>query len=93
MADLLSSIPGMGGIVGGGIVFFIIAFVIAFLSLFGAIKMWNLKKVGFYMYTAAQVIMIILPFIFIPEAPVSIFGILVTAVFVLLYALNLKAME
>jgi hypothetical protein len=93
MSDMLASIPGFSGLMTGGIALFAIMFLLAFVSLFGAIKMWGLKKIGFYMYAAAQILMIIVPFIFIPETPVSIFGIVITAAFIGLYASNLKVME
>jgi hypothetical protein len=93
MADVLASIPGMGAIVGGGMILFVVMFVLAFVSLFGAIKMWGLKKIGFYLYTVAQVIMIIVPFIFIPGAQVAVMSIVFTVLFIVLYGLNLKVME
>jgi len=93
MSDMLSSIPGFSGLMTGGIALFVIMFILAFVSLFGAIKMWGLKKIGFYMYAAAQILMIIVPIIFIPEAGISVFGIVVTAAFIGLYASTLKVME
>lgn len=93
MSDLLVSIPGMSLVAQGGIVLFIVMFILALVSLFGAIKMWGLQKIGFYLYTAAQILMIIVPFIFIPGAQVAVFGIIITILFIVLYALNLKVME
>lgn len=93
MADVLADIPGMSMMTGGGTVFFIVMFILAFVSLFGAIKMWGLKKIGFYLYTAAQVLMIIVPLVLIEGAKVGVFGIVITLIFIILYAINLKAME
>jgi len=93
MADFLSSIPGFSTFMAGGIAFFVIMFILAFVSLFGAIKMWGLKKIGFYLYTAAQVLMIILPFILISGYQLSVFGIVITILFIVLYGIHLKHME
>ena len=59
--------------------------IIALLSLAGAIQMWKLKKLGFYIYAAANVIMLVMGF--------GIFALIVTAAFLVMYYLNLKAME
>ncbi len=93
MAEVLTSIPGMGAIADGGMILFIVMFVLAFVSLFGAIKMWGLKKIGFYLYTAAQILMIIVPFILIPGLPVAVLSIVFTILFIVLYGLNLKVMS
>ncbi|HRW63033.1 MAG TPA: hypothetical protein P5132_06075 [Bacteroidales bacterium] len=53
-------------------------------SLYGAIQMWKLKKLGFYIYAAANVILLILNF--------GIFGLIITAAFIIMYYLNLKVM-
>ncbi|MCB5288251.1 MAG: hypothetical protein LHW64_10690 [Candidatus Cloacimonetes bacterium] len=92
-AEVLTSVPGMGGLISGGVILFVILFVLSLTSLFGAIKMWGLKKLGFYLYTIAQVLMIIVPFIFIPGAEVGVLGIVITAGFILMYGLNLKFMK
>jgi hypothetical protein len=93
MVDMLQSIPGFAALASGGMVMFILLFVLAFVSLFGAIKMWSLKKVGFYMYTAAQILMIIVPLVFLEGAQIGILGIVITILFIILYGLNLKVME
>jgi hypothetical protein len=93
MVEFLSSIPGMSAVTGGGVGFFVIMFILAFISLFGAIRMWNLKKMGFYLYTVAQILMIIMPFVFITGSQIGVFGIVITVLFIILYGLNLKVME
>jgi len=66
-------------------------------ALIGVILMWGLKKTGFYLYTGAKVAMIIIPiavigynFITVMITMSSFIG---AAIFILLYALNLKAMK
>lgn len=51
-------------------------------SLYGAIMMWNLKKIGFYLYVAAQILMVVFGFGWI--------ALFFAALFVVLYYLNLK---
>jgi hypothetical protein len=63
----------------------IIMLVLIGASLYGAIQMWNLKKLGFYIYSAANVVMLIIGF--------SIFSLVITAGFIVMYYLNLKAMK
>ncbi len=54
-------------------------------SLYGAILMWQLKRIGFYLYTIAQVIILILGF--------GILSLIFTAAFIIMYGVNLKYME
>lgn len=63
----------------------IILLVLMAASLYGAIQMWNLKKLGFYIYVGANVILLILGF--------SIWSLIFTALFIVLYGLNLKHLE
>lgn len=97
MADTLSTIPFLGNAVEsanvGGISYTIIALVLSLVSLYGAISMWNLKKMGFYLYLIAQVLMLIIPFIFLPSivAMVGFIGsIIFTTAFIVMYAVNVK---
>ena len=71
--------------VDGGIFKSVITLALIAASLFGAIQMWKLKKLGFYIYSAANVILLILGF--------GIFALIITAAFIVMYYLNLKAME
>ncbi len=93
MVGVLDSIPGMGAIAAGGIGLFIVSLILSAISLYGAIQMWKLKKLGFYLYTGAQVLMLIVPMIFVQGASFSFVGLFFTALFIALYAINLKVME
>ncbi len=53
---MLSSIPGVGAMLGGGTVMFILLFLFAVGKIYGAAQMWKLKKMGFYIYTACEVL-------------------------------------
>lgn len=93
ISGVLDSVPGMGAMGDAGMAIFAVFFVLAFLSLFGAIMMWKLKKTGFYLYTLANIILLILPFVVFDGVPVNIFGIIITVGFIAMYAANLKAMK
>lgn len=92
MGSLMSYLGSFGGgALGGGTTFFAIGTVLAAASLYGAIMMWKLKKMGFYIYAAANVIAILLPLFF--GIPFTAFGAIVPVVFIVLYGLNLKALN
>jgi hypothetical protein len=67
------------------------------IALVGVFMMWSLKKIGFYLYAGAKVIMVLLPILLIGYNFLSVlitlgifFG---AAIFITLYGLNLKAMK
>ncbi|MCD4747483.1 MAG: hypothetical protein K8R58_14395, partial [Bacteroidales bacterium] len=55
------NIPEMEIIMSGGKGFFVTGFIFYTVALFGAIQMWKLKKIGFHLYTVAQILLLILP--------------------------------
>lgn len=61
-------------------------------TLAGAIMMWQLKKLGFWIYSGAFVLGFIVPLILMDQK-FGIFGFIIMALFITLYALNLKHME
>lgn len=54
-------------------------------SLYGAIRMWNLEKIGFYIYAAGQIVLLILEF--------GVFTFICTAIFLVLYGINIKQLK
>ncbi len=62
-------------------------------SIYGAYMMWNLKKIGFHIYTIAQITLIIMSQIFLPNLPFPLFEIMISLVFITFYARNLKFMS
>lgn len=72
---------------------FIFSALFYFSSLMGAILMWKLKKIGFHIYSVSQVILLIIPSIYIKSDNFPIFGILLTLLFILLYHKNIKFMQ
>lgn len=91
-SGMLSSIPGIGDIGGLGTGYFLIVLVLALASLYGAIMMWKLKKLGFYLYSGANVIVLFVPLV-MASGKFSIFGLVITALFIFLYGLNLKHLK
>jgi hypothetical protein len=67
----------------------IVGFATTLVALFGVIKMWKLQKIGFFLYTGAIVVSIIMGVIY------AGFGIssVLPLVFVVLYGLNLKHLK
>ena len=62
-------------------------------SFIGAYKMFKLEKKGFHLYTIAQILLLIIPKLFIPSLPFPIFEMMISAIFVLLYYKNLQFMS
>ena len=86
-------IPGFDMMMSGGRRFFITGFILYTFSWVGALQMWKLRKIGFHLYTGAQLFILILPVAMIVSYQFSIFSLLFTAVFVAGYAINLKFMK
>ena len=91
--DYEVEIPGFDMMMSGGRRFFITGFILYTFSWVGALQMWKLKKIGFHLYTGAQIFILLLPVIMIQSYQFSIFSLLFTAVFIAGYAINLKLMK
>ena len=91
MGALMESIPGLGAAMAGGTAYFAIGTVLAAASLYGAIQMWKLKKMGFFIYAGASVVSIILTLVF--GLPFSAMGAVIPVLFIVLYYLNVKHMN
>ena len=63
------------------------------LSFAGAFLMWKLRKIGFHLYTMAQLLLLIIGKFYIPGLPFPTIPLLLSATFVLLYARNLRVMS
>ena len=85
--------PALLQVLQAGRFFFVVGFVLSFFSLFGAIKMWKLQKNGFHFYTISQIIMLMLPLVFIKDGNFQSTDFLITAMFVSMYATHLKVMD
>jgi uncharacterized membrane protein YqjE len=63
------------------------------LSLAGAILIWQFRKLGFHLYTTSQLVLLLLPMIFIKGFPVTGVSIFLTLLFVWAYSGFLKIMH
>lgn len=70
--------------------YFTLFMALSAISLVGAIRMWKLHRDGFFVYTAAQIVLIFLPVVWIGWNSFSDTGAIFTAVFVGGYAMNWK---
>lgn len=73
--------------------YFLVQAIVFAVSIYGAYLMWNLKKIGFHIYTIAQIMIIILTQVYMPELPFPLFEIMISLVFITFYARNLKLMS
>jgi hypothetical protein len=90
VGGMLSKV-GMGAIGGAGAAAFG-GFALTYGLMFtGALMMWKVKKMGFYIYVAGNVINLALPFVF--GMPFDIMGTAIVAIFIALYAINLKHLK
>lgn len=73
--------------------FFLWQMVLFSISIYGVILMWNFKMYGFHIYSVSQILLLILPEIYVPSLPFPLLEISITIVFILLYFKNLKIVE
>ena len=83
----LSNFMSAYGVEGGetGVLKLVLMLVFSGASLYGAIMMWSLKKLGFYLYVAAQVLIVAFGFGWL--------ALIFSALFIVLYGLNLKHLQ
>jgi len=80
-------------ILSGGPYYFMLSFIFFGTSLLGAIYMWKLKRIGFHFYTISQILILILPALFLQGKGISLYSFFFTGLFIGLYAINLRAMR
>jgi len=68
--------------------YFTILMVLSALSLTGAIRMWKLYRDGFFIYTVAQILLIIIPIFWVNSQTLSTVNLIFTFIFIGGYALN-----
>ena len=75
----------------------IIGIICSFLCLYGALQMWKLKKMGFFIYSIGEISPAIAGFLLGAGGLIgsvgAIGGLLVAVVWIVLYAVNLKHMK
>ncbi len=93
LEDMKDQYPQVMQIFRGGPQFFITSAILYFISLMGAVQMWNLRKIGFHMYAAAQIFLLIVPVVTIDASMVSMVEILITGAFIIGYYSQVKRMS
>ncbi len=73
--------------------FYLIQGLLSGLSLTGAVFMWDQRKVGFHFYTLAQILLLIVPKLFIHGLPFPGMELFISFLFVYLYYKFLKVMH
>lgn len=86
-------VPGIDALTHAGIWFYILNSILYGISLAGAIVMFRLRKVGFHLYTVSQILLLILPMVYMPGFKSDFSNITLTTVFILIYASNLRIMK
>ena len=79
--ETMSSIPRL---------FFAAMALLGALSATGCILMWNLRRSGFHCYAIAQLLMLLLPLLFLGKAFMGIGDIMFTILFVTFYYLQMR---
>jgi hypothetical protein len=73
--------------------FFILNTLLYSASLTGAIMMFKLKKIGFHFYTVAQILLLIIPMIYMAGYKTDIASTMISGMFIFLYYTNLRFMK
>ena len=93
MEEQAKDFPGMKTFLTAKPGFFIMGSILYLTSLTGAIQMWKLRKIGFHMYVVSQLLIIILPLVYIKQFGFPYIDVIITSIFVFLYSRNLKFMH
>lgn len=80
-------------LLSAGRVFFFLNAVLYAVSFAGAVCLWKLKKIGFHLYTSAQLLLLIIPMAFIKGFPMNGPSIFLTFLFIFGYFGFLKYMK
>jgi hypothetical protein len=86
-------VTGMEMILDAKPIYFATGTLISALTLAGAVLMWQLRKLGFHIYTVSQILVILAPMFFFHLPGPDIYNILLSGAFVLLYSTKLKNMS
>jgi len=84
------NLPGIDMILEAPPSFFLVSGILYVFSFTGALMMWNFRKTGFHVYTVAQILLIIAPMYFLRMPGPSLFDIILSGMFVILYGVNMK---
>ena len=85
--------PAMDMILNAKQGYFLVSAVLYLFSAAGALEMWKLRKRGFHLYTASQLLLIMTPMYFFRLPFPSVTDIILSGIFILLYSTNIKHMS
>lgn len=83
-------VPGLELFMTGGIPFFLLESLLNALSFVGVLFMWKRRIIGFHLYTAAQVFLLMVPVAFLEGRPFMAADAFISGAFVLLYYIQLR---
>ena len=86
-------IPGIDLLMSGGVRYFLTGAVLFTASFAGIWYMWRLRAFGFHIYTAAQVLLLVLPVTTLKDYPFSYIDLVLTLFFIVFYRFHLKFMN
>ncbi len=73
--------------------FFLFQTILYAFSFTGALIMWQGRKIGFHFYTAAQILLLIVATVYLTGMPFPFVEVMLTILFVYVYAKNLKFLK
>jgi hypothetical protein len=73
--------------------YFAVSGLIYLLAVAGAVRMWQMRKQGFHIYTISQILGVISPMYFFRMGGPDLFSMLLSGIFILLYSTNFKKMS
>ena len=83
----------IGMLLSAGRIFFFLNALLYAISFAGALLLWRMKKLGFHLYTASQLLLLILPLAYIKGFPMPGTNIFLTVLFIWGYSGFLKFMK
>ena len=83
----------IGMLLSAGRMFFFLNAILYAVSFAGALLLWRMKKIGFHLYTASQLLLLILPMAYIKGFPMPGTNIFLTILFIWGYSGYLKLMK
>jgi len=87
------SFPGIEILMSGGSRYFLIGAFFYLISFLGVYLMWRMRTIGFHFYTAAQILMLIFPFLALENYPIPFVDFIITLIFIFLYRKFLPIMN
>ena len=91
-SSVSDAIASSGPSVGMTWAYLVVGFICVIINLMGVIRMWKLKKSGFFMYTGGTVISLIMGIVYNGTTGL-VMSLVIGGAFIVMYGLNLKHMS